>query len=406
MGIYKWLYPGMRIKRWMVLCSIGIVLCSMGFVVTLIENQEASGSLFVVAGIFLVVLSIRKIMKSVIMILAPNQEGQILNKMYQRGVLSSGPRIVAVGGGTGLSVLLRGLKERTTNITAVVTVSDDGGSSGRLRSQFDVLPPGDIRNCLSALADAEPMMQELLQFRFSEKSSDLAGHSFGNLFILAMAKITGDFEKAVRESSRILNIRGQVVPSTLSKVVLEARHADGKVLEGETKISAYASPIERLFLKPDDSPATDDAIAAIRTADAIVLGPGSLYTSVLPNLLIKEILQEIARVRVPKIYVCNIMTQPHETAHLKSDIDHVRALVEHTRPEVITHCIVNNGAVPGELAQRYTGGGSVPLECRAEEIRQMGYTVFETDLVQGSDVVRHNSRKLSKLIVEIAQSKK
>jgi uncharacterized cofD-like protein len=405
MGFYKWLYPGLRIKRWVFLLAAGVVLVSMGFVVTLIESQETVGSLFVVGGIFAVVVSVRKILKSVITFLAPNQEGQLLNIMYHRGVLASGPRVVAVGGGTGLSVLLHGLKERTSNITAIVTVADDGGSSGRLRDQFGVLPPGDIRNCLVALADAEPLMQELFQFRFKEGASDLSGHSFGNLFILAMAKITGDFEKAVRESSRILNIRGRVVPSTLSAVTLAAHHADGRVTDGETKISACGSPIERIFLKPDSVPAAEDALQAVRSADVIVFGPGSLYTSVLPNLLIENLLAEIIASRAPKIYVCNIMTQPRETSHLRSDFDHVEALVKNTQPEVLTHVVVNNGRVPQALADRYIHEGAYPLKNEAERIRGLGYKVVEADLVRGVDVVRHNSRRLAKIITEIAARK-
>lgn len=411
MGFYKWLYPGLRIKRWVFLLAVGVVLVSMGFVVTLIESQETVGSLFVVAGIFAVIVSVRKILKSVITFLAPNQEGQLINIMYHRGVLASGPRVVAIGGGTGLSVLLHGLKERTSNITAIVTVADDGGSSGRLRDQFGVLPPGDIRNCLVALADAEPMMQELFQFRFKkngndeEGATDLSGHSFGNLFILAMAKITGDFEKAVRESSRILNIRGRVVPSTLSAVTLTAHHADGRVTDGETKISACGSPIDRIFLKPEGVAAADDAIQAVRAADVIVFGPGSLYTSVLPNLLIENLLAEITASRAPKIYVCNIMTQPNETSHLQSDFEHVEALVRNTQPEVLTHVVVNNGRVPQALADKYTKEGAHPLKGETEKVRALGYKVIEADLVRGVDVVRHNARRLAKIITEIAQKK-
>lgn len=405
MGFYKWLYPGLRIKRWVFLLAAGVVLVSMGFVVTLIENQETVGSLFVVGGIFAVVVSVRKILKSVITLFAPNQEGQLLNIMYHRGVLASGPRVVAVGGGTGLSVLLHGLKERTSNITAIVTVADDGGSSGRLRDQFGVLPPGDIRNCLVALADAEPLMQELFQFRFKEGASDLSGHSFGNLFILAMSKITGDFEKAVRESSRILNIRGRVVPSTISEVTLAAHHADGRVTAGETKISSCDSPIDRIYLKPESVPATDDAIQAIRAADVIVLGPGSLYTSVLPNLLIENLLEEVVASKVPRIYVCNIMTQPRETSHLKTDFDHVEALVRNTQPEVLTHVIVNNGRVPQALTEKYLREGAVPIRSEADKIRDLGYKVIEADLVRGVDMVRHNARRLAKTITEIAQKK-
>lgn len=405
MGFYKWLYPGLRLKRWIALCSLGIMFCSMGFVVTLIQGQETSGSLFVVFGIVCVVVSIRKIIKSVTTLLAPHQEGQLLNILYQRSVLSSGPRIVAIGGGTGLSVLLQGLKERTANLTAIVAVTDDGGSSGRLRNQFNVLPPGDIRNCLVALADSEPLMRDLFRFRFKEGASDLAGHNFGNLFILAMTKTTGDFEKAIRESSRILNIRGRVVPATLSPVTLVGQHADETISEGETKIASYPSAVEKIFLKPERIAATEDALTAIRQADAIVLGPGSLYTSILPNLLIEDLLAEVLRTRVPRIFVCNLMTQSYETNHLSSDFDHVQALANHTSENVMTHCIVNTGKIPQALMKQYTDEGARSLINESQKIRELGYQVVEADLVKNVDYVRHNTRKLAKIISEIAQKK-
>jgi len=403
MALYKWLYPGLRIKRWAALCAFGMVMCSMGFVLTLVKEQEMAGSLSVVLGIFCVIVSVRKIVKSVTGILAPNQEGQILNRMYQRGVLSSGPRIVALGGGTGLSALLRGLKERTSNITAIVTVTDDGGSSGRLRDQFDVLPPGDIRNCLAALADAEPTMHELLQFRFSETASDLSGHSLGNLFILALAKITGDFEKAVQETSRILNIRGSVVPATLSKVTLAARHADGKMTEGETNLSSYPSKIERIFMRPETARATQGALEAIRHADLIVLGPGSLYTSILPNLLIPDLLEAVTTAAAPRIYVCNVMTQPRETSQLGSDFDHVDALIRNSRPGIMTHCIVNTGLIPEAMKEKYSKEGSNSLRCETSRIRALGIKVVEADVIQTQDYVRHNPRKLAKIVTEMAK---
>lgn len=377
----------------------------MGFVLTIIESQETVGSLFVVTGIIAVITSIRKIIKSIAQALLPSREGELLNLMYSRGVLNNGPRIVAIGGGTGLSVLLQGLKERTSNLTAIVTVTDDGGSSGRLREQFNVLPPGDIRNCLVALADAEPMMRELFQFRFKEGSTELEGHSFGNLFILAMTKITGDFEKAVRESSRILNIRGRVIPATLSKVTLTAEHADGTISEGETAISAHSSPIERIALRPEYCRATEEAIIAIERADAIVFGPGSLYTSILPNLLIDDLFKAVVATSVPRIYVCNIMTQPSETSNLESDYRHVDALVRHSCPELVSHVVVNNGRVSHRLLDLYKTQNSFPLKSESQKIRGLGYQVVEADLVSGADFIRHNPRKLAKIVTEIALRK-
>ncbi len=405
MGLFKWLYPGMRMKRWVFLCCFGIILCSMGFVLTIIDNQKTSGSLVVLLGVVLVGVSIRKIIKSVVTVLLPQRENELVNIMYQKRHLERGARIVVIGGGSGLAVLLHGLKEFTSNITAVVTVADDGGSSGRLRSQFNIPPPGDIRNCLVALADAEPMMSDLFQFRFQE-SGELEGHNFGNLFILAMLKITGDFEKAIKESSKILAIRGRVVPATLKKVSLVAQHADGTRTEGESNIGKASSPVQKLYLKPQGCAATEDALEAIANADGIVIGPGSLYTSVLPNLLIEDLSQALAASQAPKIYICNMMTQPHETDRMTA-FDHVNAIVEHTRPEVLSHVIVNNGLIPQNILRKYAGGQAYPVIADVVKISNLGYTVIEADIIHCVDTIRHNSRRVSKTIIEIvAETKK
>lgn len=404
MGLFKWLYPGMRVKRWVFLCAFGIILCSMGFVLTIIDNQKTSGSLVVLFGAALVVISIRKIIKSVVTVLLPQRENELVNIMYQRRYLERGPRIVAIGGGSGLSVLLHGLKEFTTNITAIVTVADDGGSSGRLRSQFNMPPPGDIRNCLVALADAEPMMSDLFQFRFQE-AGELEGHNFGNLFILAMLRVTGDFEKAIKASSKILAIRGQVVPSTLKKVTLVALHKDGTQTEGETNISKVENPIERLCLKPEGCPAAEDALRAIQNADLIVIGPGSLYTSILPNLLIEDLSDALARSPAPKVYICNVMTQPHETDRF-SAFDHVNVLVNHTRPDILTHVVVNVGKIPQSPLKKYAKEQAFPVDPDAVRIRSLGYEVIESDIQSSVDMIRHNPRRLSKIVVDVVNTSK
>lgn len=399
MGFFKWLYPGLRMKRWVFLCCFGIILCSMGFVLTIVDDQKTSGSLVVLLGAVVVAVSIRKIIKSVVTVLLPQRESELVNIMYQKRFLERGPRIVVIGGGSGLSVLLHGLKEFTSNITAVVTVADDGGSSGRLRSQFNMPPPGDIRNCLVALADAEPMMSDLFQFRFQE-SGELEGHNFGNLFILAMLKVTGDFEKAIKESSKILAIRGRVVPSTLKRVSLVAQHVDGTRTEGESNIGRSSSPIERIYLKPEGCAATEDALEAIAAADAVVVGPGSLYTSLLPNLLIEDLSRALTATSNPKIYICNVMTQPHETDGMTA-FDHVNAIVEHTGPEVLSHVIVNAGSIPQNLLKKYAVGRSFPVTKDTAKIRGLGYEVIEADIVTCADTIRHNSRRVSKAIIEI-----
>lgn len=399
MGMFKWLYPGMRIKRWGLLFLLGIILFSTGVALTLHEEQRTGGSLIVLLGAGTMWIAFRKIIKSLVTVLLPQRESELVNILYQKRHLERGPRIVAIGGGSGLSVMLHGLKELTSNITAVVTVADDGGSSGRLRSQFNMPPPGDIRNCLVALADAEPLMSDLFQFRF-EGTGELAGHSFGNLFILAMLKVTGDFEKAIRESSKILAIRGQVVPSTLKRVVLVARHKDGTETEGESNISKTRSPIERLYLKPEGCGATEDALSAIQNADAVVIGPGSLYTSLLPNLLIAEIADALAASSAPKIYICNVMTQPHETDRFTA-FDHVNTIVQHTRPEILSHIVINTGRVNAALLKRYAKEESVPVDPDIERVRALGYEVVETDCVSSQDMVRHNARRLTKIISDI-----
>ena len=404
MGLFKWLYPGMRVKRWVFLCCFGIILCSMGFVLTVMEVQKTSGSLIVLLGVGIVAISIRKIIKSVVTVLLPQRENELVNIMYQKRYLERGPKIVAIGGGSGLAVLLHGLKQFTSNITAVVTVADDGGSSGRFRSQFNMPPPGDIRNCLVALADAEPMMSDLFQFRFQE-SGALEGHNFGNLFILAMLKVTGDFEKAIKESSKILAIRGRVVPSTLKRVSLMAQHKDGTQTQGESNISKVRSPIEKLYLSPEGCGATEDALQAIQNADAVVIGPGSLYTSILPNLLIEDLAAALAHTSAPKIYICNVMTQPHETDHF-SVFRHVNTIVEHTRPDVLSHVLVNTGNIPQNILQRYASEEAFPVELDLASVQGLGYEVIEAKLVNCVDTIRHNPRRAAKVIMDIIHAAK
>ncbi len=404
MGLFKWLYPGMRVKRWALLCCFGVILCSVGFVLALNDIQRSSGSIMVLVGFVLVYVSIRKIIKSVVTVLLPQRENELVNIMYQKRYLERGPRITVIGGGSGLPVLLHGLKEFTSNITAVVTVADDGGSSGRLRSQFNIPPPGDIRNCLVALADAEPLMSDLFQFRFKD-SGEFEGHNFGNLFILAMLKVTGDFEKAIRESSKILAIRGRVVPSTLKKATLVAQHADGTETAGESNISKVASRIQRLYLQPQDCQASEDALFAIENSDAIVIGPGSLYTSILPNLLIENLSAALARARCPKIYICNVMTQTHETDGYTA-FDHVNAIAEHARPDVLSHVIVNSGTIPPAILAKYQKMGAVQVTADTDKIASLGYQVIEENIVNTVDMVRHNPRRVSKLILEIVNTEK
>lgn len=311
------------------------------------------------------------------------------------------PNVVCVGGGTGLPNLLRGLKKYTSNITAVVTVADDGGSSGIIRDELKIPPPGDIRNCLLALADTEPLMENLFQYRFTAGS--FKGHSFGNIFLAAMTEMLGDFELAIKESSKVLAVRGRVLPSTLDDVVLEAEYCDGTTVWGESKIPQPKRQIKRIRIRPEDAKPLDEALEALEKADAVILGPGSLYTSVIPNLLVKDMVKSIAESRAKKIYVVNIMTQPGETTGY-SAYDHVRAIIEHSRSDLLEYVVVNTGKVPEELLYRYRVDGAVPVICDSEKIRAIGYNVVEADILNYTDVVRHSPEKLAGIIMNIIKT--
>jgi uncharacterized cofD-like protein len=331
-----------------------------------------------------------------------SKDAELVDILYQKKQLGRGPKIVTVGGGTGLSVLLTGLKEYTSNISAIVTVADDGGSSGRIRQEFDILPPGDIRNCLVALADAPALMRDLFQFRF-DTSSDLSGHSFGNLFITVMTRLTGDFEKAIKETSKVLALRGQVIPSTLDKVILVAQHKDGTTTVGENSIPKAQRPIKNVSLNPVMPQATPDAIKAIKEARAIVLGPGSLYTSIIPNLLIKEISDAIISSSAVKVYVCNAMTQAGETDGYAAS-DHVKALIQHSNPKILDYCIVNTGEIPKEIQQRYKEEKAYIVANDKKNIENMGYRVIEDDFVViEAGVVRHDPAKLAGIIAGLIE---
>ena len=272
----KWLIPGMGVKRWIILLMFSVTLVSMGSVIVVIEQNpttRAGAGLVILLGVIGITIGVKRIVRTVVEVFLPKRESDLVDIVYQKRYLERGSNVVVLGGGTGLSVLLHGLKNYTSNITAIVTVADDGGSSGRLREEFNVLPPGDIRNCIVALADSEPLMRKLFQFRF-EEGKDLKGHSFGNLFITAMSKVTGDFEQAIKESSRVLAIRGKVIPSTLSRIKLVAEHQNGELTEGESKIPGKRTPIKKVFLEPKGCEATEEALEVLREADVIILARG------------------------------------------------------------------------------------------------------------------------------------
>lgn len=318
-------------------------------------------------------------------------------------VLKRGPKIVVIGGGTGLSTLLRGLKNFTTNITAVVTVADDGGSSGWIREDLGILPPGDIRNCILALSHTEPIMERLLQYRFTEGT--LRGQSFGNLFIAAMNGISENFEDAIKKIGDVLAVTGKVLPVTLRNIKLCAELEDGTVIRGESLIPVKQQelgvPIKRVFLEPEEVEPLDEVVAAILEADAIVFGPGSLYTSILPNLLVKGVSDAINLSNAIKIYVCNIMTQPGETTGY-SVSDHVKALVENGKIKKLDYVLVNNGKIPEDFFKKYEREGAFPVEKEYDFLKNFDAAVIEEDFISiKNDYLRHNEIKLALKIIEV-----
>ncbi len=405
---FKWFYPGMGVKRWLILSFMGIILVVAGgqFLAGPTTLFRAVGILYMFLGIIIIAFSIKQIIFTFISVVLPEREDELVDLVYQKKHLERGLKIVTIGGGTGLSTLLQGLKEYTSNLTAVVTVADDGGSSGKLRQDFDILPPGDIRNCLVALADTSPLMEDLFQYRF-EGESAFGGHSFGNIFILALSRVTKDFEKAVQAASKILAIRGRVVPSSLDKIRLVAELEDGSIALGEEKITKRSnnSPIKKLYLKPSHCESTVSAIEAIKGADAIILGPGSLYTSIIPNLLVGIISETINSSSAIKIYVCNVMTQQGESDNYKVT-DHIKALYGNTKLRYINYSIINNSTISKTLAQRYATEGSYQVEADINEIKKLGITPIEESFIavgkqDKKEYLRHNPRRLAKTIMDI-----
>jgi uncharacterized cofD-like protein len=420
----RWLEPGLGVKRWVAVMAVGIFLVSTG--VALIVNVKLlgvlelaliqaidvayrmtghvfspmlGGLLLVVLGIGVIVYGLRETIRSIVDVFLPRGDPRLVEMLVQQRQLQRGPKIVVLGGGTGLSTLLRGLKRESTNLTAVVTVFDDGGSSGRLRREQGILPPGDIRNCLVALAEAEPLLTRLFEHRF--KGGALDGHSFGNLFIASMSQVAGDLETALKECSKVLAIRGRVLPTTLYDVTLCAEFADGTVVKGESAITRAGGTIRRVFLEPAHVPAVQDVLDAIAEADLIVLGPGSLYTSVLPNLLVDGVVEALLRARGLKVYICNVMTQPGETRGFKAS-DHVRVLLEQGGAGLFEHVLVNDRRPRNQaLLARYREQGAEPVEPDLDAIRALGLRPAPEDLISEEELVRHDPRKIAAVLVQL-----
>lgn len=417
----RWLLPGLVVKRWMFTSGIGLIIALLGAAIwadlnpiywaverlfwflegiTTFLPRSFTGPIVFLIGIGLLLWGQSRSFDSIQKAVAPDKDAVLVDALMVKSKLNRGPNIVAIGGGTGLASLLQGLKRYSSRITAIVTVADDGGSSGILRRELGVQPPGDIRNCLAALSNEEPLLTRLFQYRFSS-GTGLAGHSFGNLFLSALTSITGNIDTAITASSRILSVQGQVVPATNADVCLWAELENGEVVEGESSIGRASSPIVRIGCYPEKPPAISRALDAIENAELILLGPGSLYTSLLPNLLVPEIVAAIQKSKAPKLYICNLMTQPGETDGL--DVaGHIRAIEAQLASLGITNRIFNEILVqealaPSPLIEYYRSRGAEPVKCDRNSLLSKGYRVYQASL-QGSKAtptLRHDPRSLS-----------
>lgn len=413
---YKWLIPGMGVKRWIAVILFGLLLFSLGIVVwdlhssspveakflqiltKYVDNILLAAVVLLVVGVSISFIGISNMIRSIIEVVSPEEVNDLAEVVYRKRSLERGPRIVVIGGGTGLSTLLRGLKSYSSNITAIVTVADDGGSSGRIREELGILPPGDIRNTLVALADTEPLMERLFQYRFSW-GEGLEGHSFGNLFIAAMTDITGDFETAIKQFGKVLAVGGVVLPSTLSPVQLKAKYTDGSEIIGEHNIPQPGRKIESISLIPKNVEPLPEALEAIAAADLIVLGPGSLYTSVIPNLLVNSICEALVDSQALKVYVCNVMTQPGETDQM-SAADHIEAIFKHTGGQkIFEYALVNNQRLTAAQARKYSSENAFAIKADVNQIKKLGVIPITAQLLERNVLVRHDAQALARALM-------
>jgi uncharacterized cofD-like protein len=413
--LWRWLQPGLGVKRWLAVLIVGLALTGLGLATSLLSSFDSGppsdwlalplfdvlstgfrATLLTLAGIAASLLAIFRLNRSLLLpYIRPGRP--VVEVVAKHRRLGRGPRIVAIGGGTGLSTLLRGLKHHTTNLTAVVTMADDGGSSGRLRRSLGLPPPGDLRACLAALSDDEDLLTQLFQYRFL-KGEELEGHSFGNLFIAALSGVTGSFDDGIQEAGRVLSISGRVLPSTLSDVALAADKFDLQSVrvEGESRIPEVPGRIRRIFLEPSDPPAYPEAIRAILNADMLLIGPGSLYTSVLPNLLVPDIAQAVRTSRAFRAYICNVATQKGETEHYDCS-DHWRAIVDHAGDDLVDIVVANDCLDAGELKNATMVD---PPENGLLEV-----PVYTTDLVSHDRPWRHDAEKLAERLISLLEDR-
>jgi uncharacterized cofD-like protein len=410
---FKWLRPGLRIKRWIAIIFLGILFAVFSSGMLLLyglgtKGADAGNLLLIGAAVgfalagFCLITGIYRLIKSMWGLVDRGGNKSLVEAAYERAVLAAGPKVVAIGGGTGLACVLTGLKEYSRDITAIVSMADDGGSSGKLRQELGINPPGDVRKCLIALADEEPLMSELLDFRFPE--NELGGHSFGNLFLTALTRIRTDFGEAVREANRILSVRGQVLPSTLERVLLVATHEDDTKTTGQALISKTQKRVKRLELRPDPEPIATDIAKAIDEAELIVIGPGSLYTSVIPNLLIRGMSEALAESKAKKVFICNIMTYEGETRGYDLP-DFLKAIDEHTFPHrVYDYVLVNNGnhGDTGILAIKERNATTVRYDRNAYV--NASFKLVAEDVINPAYPIRHDTVKLARALVDLLRA--
>lgn len=419
--------PGL--KRWIVLIPFGLVMISIGLALVFKAHPVAriaqaiwwtlsfiadhvpptiSGIVAIILGLFFLVFSFFKSNKQILNIVAPDQNS-LLETLDRIHMASKGVKTVAIGGGTGLANMLKGLKLYTNNITAIVTVADDGGSSGRLRKTMNIVPPGDIRNCIAALSQDDEVITQLFQYRFDDDApSDLQNHSFGNLFLTALVELGGsrNMADAVKQACRILKARGRVLPISNEPMNLEAELEDGRIIRGESQIPEAGGKIKELRSSTPLPPILGEVLDAIKEAEIIVYGPGSLYTSIIPNLLMSDLVKAIAKSSAIKIYVCNVMTQAGETSGYNA-YDHVKAIQEHTEKyckdftKLVDYIVVNNASPEKRQLDKYSADDQYPVDFDPISLKELGLKIFPTNLLQKGNLVRHNPHKLAKSIMEI-----
>ena len=426
---FRWLIPGLNIKRWLALYSLGVGLLIIG--ISLLFNYQwlsyiedivlaysysltgyynynvliLVGAVLIGISAILILVGTSKVIKTIIRAVLPDPSSKVSDIIFQNIRLDKGPKIVVIGGGTGLSNLLRGLKAHTSNLSAIVTVADDGGSSGRLREDFKMIAPGDLRNCLIALAEQEGVMENLFRYRF-EGNNELSGHSFGNLFITALAQVyDGDIEEALEAASKLLRVRGRVIPSSTEFIQLSAELIDGTIVDGESNIPHAGKKIKRVFSSPEHPKPEGAALRAIDEADVIILGPGSLYTSIIPNLLTDKIADHVRASKANKIYIANVMTQPGETSGYTL-ADHIQAIIDHSGVGIIDTVLANDGPLPIQMVEQYSAVGSEPVVIDSKRLQDMGIRTVRATLISQEKPAIHDPERLGKVLMDIIYAMK